>query len=240
MARPYEPEYYFEHTAEFPLPELFEGARDAGEVLLRAKAFCAGLAGRLAECGGQQVLGECRENVVLRGPVYIGRGTVVQPGAVVQGPVYIGENCEIAAGALLRPNTVLGNGCSVGHGSEVKAAVLQNGSKVASLAFVGDSVLGRSARVGSGCILANRKFNQSNVGVKIDGEYHDLGRDFFGCVLGDSSRLGANCTTLPGTHIGSYSWVLPGCVVKGFVPGGTRVSKAQELRFEENPRVELK
>lgn len=233
--------YYFEQIEQFPVQEIFDGVKTPAEVLARAKRFCREtLPKRLEAYGGQQILGECMENVVIRGAVYVGKGTVLHPGVVIEGPAYIGEDCEIAAGALIRPCSVIGNRCAVGHASEIKSTVMQNGSKVASLAFAGDSMLGKSARVGSGCILANRKFNQSNVGVKIEGVYHDLGSDFFGCVLGDSSRLGANSTTLPGTHIGPYSWVLPGTVVRGFVPQETRVSRPADNVVERNPRVELK
>ena len=42
--------------------------------------------------------------------------------------------------------------------------------KVASLDFVGDSILGKSTRIGSGCILANRRFDQKNIEIKIDGK----------------------------------------------------------------------
>jgi bifunctional UDP-N-acetylglucosamine pyrophosphorylase/glucosamine-1-phosphate N-acetyltransferase len=143
-------------------------------------------------------------------------------------------------GAVIRPNTIIGDKCSVGHGSEVKHCVMMNGSKVASLAFAGDSVLGKSARIGSGVITANRKFNQSNATVKIDGQKHDLGTDFFGCILGDCARLGANSVTQPGTHIGPYTWVYPMTNVRGFIPREKRVFQERETVMEQNEVVELK
>ncbi|MFB0920796.1 MAG: UDP-N-acetylglucosamine pyrophosphorylase, partial [Oscillospiraceae bacterium] len=130
--------------------------------------------------------------------------------------------------------------CSVGHGSEVKHCVMFGGSKVASLVFAGDSVLGASARIGSGVITANRKFNQTNATLKVEGEKVDLGDSFFGCILGDSSRLGANSVPQPGTHIGPHTWIYPLTNVRGFIPACKRVYHESKLVMEENEIVELK
>jgi len=204
--------YYFHFLQDFPLPEIFEDCEYPWEVLLRVKDLLRG-----------------KSN-------YIGEGTTIHPSAELVGPVWIGKNCDIGHGALIRPYTVIGDGCSVGHGSEVKHTVMMNGSKVASLSFAGDSIFGKSARLGSGVITANRKFNQSV--VKCKGE--DLHSDFFGVVLGDYSRLGANSVTQPGTHIGRYTWIYPMTNVRGFIPSMKRVYNEQSLTFEDNEAVELK
>ena len=244
--------YYFGHIEEFPLPWLFDCERPA-EVLRLSKEFCKTGLETLAEIPGQPApegvyisgavhIGKdakIHPGTVIEGTVYIGDNVEIKAGVAIEGPVYIGDGCSIGAGANLRPYSVLGNRVGVGHGSEVKASVIQNGAKIASLAFCGDSVIGKSSRVGSGVILANRKFNQSNVGVKILGQYSDLGTDFFGCVLGDSSRIGANCCTLPGTHIGPYSWLLPGTVFKGFLPSQQCVSAIQQHQVSHIEKTEL-
>jgi bifunctional UDP-N-acetylglucosamine pyrophosphorylase/glucosamine-1-phosphate N-acetyltransferase len=180
------------------------------------------------------------ENVHFYGSYFIDEGTKVYNGVTIMGPVYIGKNCEIMPGAVIRPNTILGDGCSVGHGSEVKHCVLLNGAKVASLAFTGDSVLGVSARIGSGVITANRKFNQSAVTLKLDGVRHDLGDAFFGCILGDSARIGANSVTQPGTHIGPHTWIYPMTTVRGFIPREKRVYHTPDIVMEANEIIELK
>ena len=145
----------------------------------------------------------------IEGSFFIDEGTVIHSNVCIQGPVLIGKNVEIQSGALIRPGTIIGDNAVVGHGSEVKNAILQNKAKVASLAFVGDTILGKSARIGSGVILANRRFDQKNITVKVDGEKIDTGSDFFGSIIGDNSRLGANAVSLPGTFIGPYTWILP-------------------------------
>ena len=168
------------------------------------------------------------------------KGMRIGANVTIQGPVIIGKKAEIAAGALIRPYTIIGDGASVGHGSEVKHAILQNKAKVASLSFVGDSIMGKSARIGSGTIIANRRFDQKNIEIKIEGNKYDTETDFFGSIIGDNSRLGANCTSIPGTCIGPYTWILPTVQVRGFVPAEKRVFPKAEYKITENPKVELK
>ena len=230
--------YYFQHLEKFPFPEFFDGITETYEILAKAKTFLDETLTQKGVCENHgTVLG--REPAI-HGCCYIGEGTKIYDDVCIIGPVYIGRNCEIGHGAVIRPNTIISDGCAVGHGSEVKHTVMFGGSKVASLSFAGDCVLGASARIGSGVITANRKFNQQNVTLKYDGEKHDLGDSFFGVILGDSARLGANSVTQPGTHIGHHSWVYPLTNVRGFIPAGIRVFEKRELVYEENEIVELK
>lgn len=229
--------YYFQKTDRFPLPDFFEGLIHTWEIPAKAKPYLKAL---LTEAGVRENHGTCKgAPPALHGDYFIGEGTVIYDGVTILGPVYIGKNCEIMTGVTLRPGTILGDGCSVGHGSEIKRSVLMNGAKVASLAFVGDSVLGVSARIGSGVITANRKFDQSLVTVKIGGVKHGLHDDFFGCILGDSARLGANCVAQPGTHIGHHSWVYPLTCVRGFIPAGHRAGSTACFEVAPTEIVEL-
>lgn len=180
-------------------------------------------------------------NVTIVGDYYIGKGTKLCDGCRIEGPVYIGDNCEIGYQAYVRPGTILGNNCVIGFNSEVKNSVMREGSKISSLAFLGDSILGANARIGSGVITANRQFNQSNILIKVDEENKvDSNREFFGCILGDNSRIGANATTSPGTFIGPYTWIYPLTPTYGFIPAQKRVYRPADLQFKDNERKELK
>lgn len=230
--------YYFSKLDKFPIPDFFEGLTETNEILQKAKLY---LKDALVTPDIRENHGEIRGDAPnFHGNYFIGEGTVLYNDVTIIGPVYIGKNCEIMPGAVIRPNTIIADGCSVGHGSEVKHCVMFGGSKIASLAFAGDSVLGASARIGSGVITANRKFNQTNATIKVEGERIDLGDSFFGCVLGDSSRLGANSVSQPGTHIGPHTWVYPLTNVRGFIPACKRVYHEQKTVIEENEVVELK
>ena len=232
-------DYYFKELNAFAFGKAwFAGITSPADILVQAEKY-------LQETIVAKNVQECHATFKgapphLEGNYYIGKGTVIAPDVVICGPVYIGENVTIQSGALIRPGTILSDKTSVGHGSEVKASVLFSGAKVASLAFVGNSVLGKSARIGSGVITANRKFDQSDAGVTMNGQKEALGTDFFGAIIGDQTRLGANSVTQPGTHIGPNVWVFPLTCVRDFIGANQRVYAKQELVFVENKSVKLK
>ena len=229
--------YYFKEMEKFTFKEIFEGCTYPWEALEKAKEY---IREQIVDKDVKINKAEMGEYVSISGNYFIDEGTKIHANAVIQGPVMIGKNVEIQSGALVRPWTVIGDNCVVGHASEIKHAIMQNKSKVASLAFCGDTILGKSTRVGSGVILANRRFDQKNITVKINGEKHDVGTDFFGAIIGDSTRLGANSTTVPGTFIGPYTWILPTVQVRGFVPAEKRVFPLAEYKITDNPKIELK
>jgi bifunctional UDP-N-acetylglucosamine pyrophosphorylase/glucosamine-1-phosphate N-acetyltransferase len=226
-------DYYFSHTEEFLAPEVFEGIVYPWQVLENSKMMLKTVISR------RKMGGITNGRVRFYNNYYIGKNTLIYNDVTIIGPVIIGENCVIMPGALIRPGTIIGNNCTVGHGCEIKNSVIQNYAKVQSLTFVGDSVIGKSARLGSGTITANRKFDQSNIIIKTDGGPIDIGTTFFGCVLGDNSRVGANSVTQPGTLIGKYCWIYPLTSVRGFVPEAKRVFHKNPIIMEDNERINL-
>ena len=224
-------QYYFKNYKDNEIfQKLLPGVKNVWEIRDNAKKYLKEeIENKQVKENHAEMIGE---SITLIGTYYIGKGTKIYGNVTIEGPVYIGENVEIKPGAYIRPGTIISDNCSVGFNSEVKAAVLQKGVKIASLAFVGDSILGKSARIGSGVITANRKFDQSNI--------RDTESDFFGLVIGDNSRMGANSASLPGTFIGPYSWIFPLTQVRGFIPELKKVSNKPELYMTENIKTELK
>lgn len=182
--------------------------------------------------------------VCFEGKISFGKNLKVSEFSKIEGPVIIGDNVTIGTNVHIRPYTVIGDNVSIGHGSEVKSSILMNGCKVASFAFVGDSIIGECARVGSGTITANRKFDQTNVVIRNPErtEAVDSCRDFFGVVLGDSSRLGANCTVIPGTHIGRDTFVCAGTTLAGVYPADKfiKMKNYNDLEITDKEKVKLK
>lgn len=180
------------------------------------------------------------DGVTIKGPVYIGEGTEIEKGCIIHGPVYIGKNCKLIYNSYIRPGTILGDDCVVGFCSEVKNTIMRDGSKVSDLAFVGDSIIGKNSRIGSGVIVANRGFNQSKISIKDENkELIDLEREFLGVILGDNSRVGSNATVSPGSFIGKYTWIYPHTCVHGFIPELKKVYDKQNLVFVDNPKKTL-
>ena len=229
--------YYFSHPEKFAIPGFLDKLKRPCDILAKAKTY---LKENITDKNVCENHGDMKGEVHMHGNYYIGKGTVIYDDVTIIGPVYIGENCEIMSGAIIRPNTIIADKCNVGHGSELKHCVMYSGAKVASLSFVGDTVMGASARIGSGVITANRRFDQAVVSVKIGDERYSLEDDFFGCVIGDNSRIGANSVTQPGTHIGQYSWIFPMTNVRGFIPSLKKVYHPRQIVMDENEMLELK
>lgn len=229
--------YYFEYVDEFEYKGLFDGCEYPWEVLNKIDNFLNETLVKDNVKINNAIMGEF---VSIEGNYRIGEGTKINSNVSIIGPVIIGKNCTIQSGALIRPGTIIGNGCVIGHGAEIKHSIIQNKAKVQSLTFAGDSMIGKSTRIGSGTILANRRFDQKNITVKNSkNEKIDTGTDFFGAIVGDNTRLGANCTTLPGTLIGPYTWILPTCQIRNFIPREKRIFPVSDIRIEDNPKIDL-
>jgi len=102
----------------------------------------------------------------------IGKNVIIEPYVVFGSKVKIGdnvtiksfshlENCkvenkvDIGPYARIRPGTILKEGSRVGNFVEIKKSILGRKSKVNHLAYIGDSVIGKSTNIGAGTITCN-------------------------------------------------------------------------------------
>lgn len=217
--------YFFEDTDSLPFSEVFRKDDLITNALKRTGAF-------FEKIRENKIEGQIEQGVLIDdrdGPVLIGLGSTIHSGAVLVGPVFIGRNCSVRYQALVRNRSIIGDGCVIGHCAEIKASICLPGSKAQSKVFVGDSILGRSARLGSGTILANRRFDQKDVKIRFNNDTHLTGLEFVGCVLGDYSRLGANVVTSPGTLVGRHVWVYSLVNLEGFVESNKLVRPKKDF-----------
>jgi bifunctional UDP-N-acetylglucosamine pyrophosphorylase/glucosamine-1-phosphate N-acetyltransferase len=230
--------YYFEEIEE---NEIFSKLTKDKESVMEIFDSSSKIIDEIEKNGKQEIYTDkIQENVKIIGNVHIGEGTEIESGCIIQGPVYIGKNCKLMYNSYVRPGTIMGDNCVIGFSTEVKHVIMRDGSKVSDLAFVGDSVIGKNSRIGSGVIVANRGFNQSEVITKDENkEPVKLGRESMGIILGDNSRIGSNCTTAPGTFIGKFTWIYPHTCVHGFIPELKKVYDKQNMVFVENERKVL-
>ena len=138
-------------------------------------------------------------DVTLSGPVRIERGSVIKSGAVLAGPCYIGRDCYVGNNVLVREYSSLGAGSSIGYGVELKNCVLFGNSKVGRLSFVGDSVIGENADIGSGTMTINENMDRTAVVVEVRGEAIESGLTKLGAFMGDDVKVGAGNTVAAGT-----------------------------------------
>ena len=154
--------------------------------------------------------------VLFDSEIYIGKGTIVEPGAMIKGPTIIGNNTEVRQGAYVRGNCLIGDRCVVGHATEVKTAVMLDGAKAGHFAYIGDSILGNEVNLGAGTKLANLKIVDVEMKLRVEGKTYKTGLRKLGAILGDHTETGCNSVTSPGTLLGKRTLVYP-CIN---VPGG--------------------
>jgi len=163
--------------------------------------------------------GIVEDNVILHGPVAIGKGTVVKAGTYIEGPCTIGEECRIGPHAYLRAATSIGDRCHVGHGSEVKNSVIFPDTNLPHFNYVGDSVIGSGCNLGAGATIANLRHDRAT--VRVGGK--DTHRIKFGAILGDNVQLGINCSVNAGSVLGAGVQAAPGTYLDGIYGDGSVV-----------------
>jgi len=163
--------------------------------------------------------GEVEENVVIKGKVVIGEGTVVRSGSYIVGPVVIGRDCDLGPNCYLRPYTAIGDGCRIGSAVEVKNSIIMKGSKIPHHNYVGDSVIGEGCNLGAGTKVANLRFDDNEILVA----GRETGRRKLGAILGDMVKTGINASINVGTVIGNNAHIGPGAVASGVISPDSRI-----------------
>jgi len=152
------------------------------------------------------------KNVTIEGNVYIGKNTRVFEGVAIKGPCYVGDDCLVGNNSLIREYTNLENKVLIGAFAEVTRSIFQEDIHTHS-GYFGDSIFGRDCRLGAGTITANVKIDRGEVKSVVKGEKIKTGLDSFGCIMGENSKTGINCSLMPGILIGSNCNIGPNSVV---------------------------
>ena len=158
--------------------------------------------------------GEVEPNATVKGPVKIGKGTIVKNGAYIEGPVVIGENCSIGPNCFIRGSTSIGDRCRIGNAVEIKNSVIMNNVAMCHLSYIGDSVVGNNANIAAGNVTANLRHDRKTVKTPVGDDMVDSGRRKLGAIIGDCVQTGINTTIYPGRKIWPGKTTLPGDVVK--------------------------
>lgn len=164
------------------------------------------------------------------GQIFIGEGTVIEPGSFIRGPCIIGNECTIRHGAYVRGNVITGDKCVIGHGTEVKNSIFLNEAHAAHFAYVGDSILGNQVNLGAGTVCANLKFDNSPIIIAVEGSKIVTGLRKLGAILGDGSQTGCNSVTNPGTVFGKLVFCYPCVNVGGFIPSKRVVRSTEKMQ----------
>ncbi len=151
------------------------------------------------------------------GPIYLGKNSQVQEGAIVRGPFALGEESIINMGGKMRADTTIGPFCKIG--GEVSNAVLFGCSNKAHDGFLGNSVLGEWCNLGADTNTSNLKNNYDNVKLWSfsKNNFINTGIPNCGLIMGDHSKSGINTMFNTGTVVGVSSNLFGGGYPPNFV-----------------------
>lgn len=156
------------------------------------------------------------QNVMLEGDTVIGENCVIGMGSklvdtevgagsellsVVAVSAKLGKNVLAGPFSYIRPDTVIADNVKVGDFVEVKNAVIEEGTKIAHLTYVGDSDVGKNVNFGCGTVTVN----------------YD-GKKKFRCKIGDNCFIGCNTNLVAPVELKSGAYTAAGSTITEEVP----------------------
>ena len=153
----------------------------------------------------------------------LGAGTVVHPHCDIT-EATTGENCEIGPFARMRPGAELRDTVKVGNFVEIKKSIVDDGSKVNHLTYIGDTDIGKAVNVGAGTITCN----------------YD-GANKHRTTIGDRAFIGSGVNLVAPVEIGEGANVGAGTTVTKAAPANKlTVGRARQVTIEGWKRPEKK
>ncbi|MFH4964129.1 GlmU family protein [Gaetbulibacter sp. M235] len=153
-----------------------------------------------------------------KGPIYIGKNTLVMEGSLLRGPLALCEGSIIKLGARIYGPTTVGPFCKIG--GEVNNAVLFAYSNKGHDGFLGNSVLGEWCNLGADTNTSNLKNDYSEVRLwnyKTE-SFTKTGLQFCGLMMGDHSKCAINTMFNTGTVVGVNANVFGSGFPRNFIP----------------------
>ncbi len=149
------------------------------------------------------------ENVVFdteEGNVVLDDGCKILPFSYIKGPVYVGKNTVIKDHASIKDNVAIGNVCKIG--GEVEGSVIMDYSNKQHHGFLGNSFVGSWVNLGAGTTNSDLKNTYGKIKV-IDGKGNkvDTGEQILGCVIGDNTKTAINTSIFTGKVIGVNAYL---------------------------------
>ncbi len=199
---------------------LFESAANVWDALKQITSY---LQFRLKPAIHGRLIGK----PFISGAVFIGRGTVIEQGAMIKGPAWIGEGCEIRNGCYIRENVIVGSGCVLGNSCEFKNSIIFDEAQIPHFSYVGDSIIGYKGHLGAGVILSNVRLDRGEIVVQAADGLIPTGLKKFGAIVGDHAEIGCNAVINPGSIIGRNTIIYPGTQWRGVVEADRIVKHKQ-------------
>ena len=178
------------------------------------------------------------------GPIYIGKNSVIEEGAIIRGPFALGEGSTVNAQARMRGDISIGPKCKVG--GEVSNSVIFSNSNKGHDGFLGNSVLGEWCNIGAGTNTSNLKNNYTTVKVWDFAKegFVDTKEQFCGLFMADHSKCGIitmfNTGTVVGVAANIFGAGFPRTYIPSFSWGGhAGFSTFKPLKVKEMATVSM-
>ena len=179
---------------------------------------------------GQDV--EIDVNVLLEGRITIGDRVRIGPNTVISNSdvgddvqiqamcviedAQVGRGSRIGPFARLRPETRLGEGVHVGNFVEIKKSLVDSGSKINHLSYVGDAIVGSGVNIGAGTITCN---------------YDGVNK--FQTVIEDGAFIGSDTQLVAPVTVGKNATIGAGSTITKDAPeNALTLSRAKQLTRE--------
>jgi glucose-1-phosphate thymidylyltransferase len=161
------------------------------------------------------ISGEVEEGAVIKGPVGVGRGSIIRSGSYLVGPISIGEDCDIGPSVTILPSTSIGDSVRIGSHSEVRNSIIMSDSRIGSASIVSDSVIGASCSLGDQLVI--------ETGPTVVDLEDAFERAEFGAIFADDVTLKSRVMVSPGTVVGTGARIGSGASIRGWIERESRV-----------------
>lgn len=171
-------------------------------------------------------------NTIITGKTAIGHNSEIGPSSVVSNST-IGDNVKINASQCydstiedgvsigpfchIRPNSLIKSEVHIGDFVEIKNSVLDSGTHVSHLTYVGDSDVGKNVNFGCGTVTVN--FN---------------GKAKARCQIGDNAFIGCNSNLVAPVTVGESAYIAAGSTVTEDVPPDAfAIARSRQITKED-------
>ena len=160
------------------------------------------------------------------GPIYIDEGATIMEGSLLRGPLYVGKNSVIKMGTKVYANCSIGP--SVKVSGEINNVVFFGNSNKGHDGFLGNAVIGEWCNIGAGTDASNLKNDYGLVRVwdYATGNFAKTDLQFCGLLMGDHSQCAIqttfNTATVVGIGCNLFGHGFPRQFIPSFSRGGAQ------------------
>ncbi len=165
------------------------------------------------------VIGEdtvIQPNVMLKGSTVIGKNVLIGTNSVISNSKIddgadvlcsvilssqVGGGTHVGPFAYMRPDSKVGKNVKVGDFVELKNVVVEDGTKISHLTYLGDCDVGQGVNFGCGCIAVN----------------YD-GAKKYRTVVEDNAFIGCNTNLISPVRVGKNAYIAAGSTITDEVP----------------------